>query len=136
MAKESVERKDPVTRRSARLGEMVVTNQRPDRAYLFANPNDNRFGVATSEALGWKFIDRNVDKERARGGGPSRDDPSKETYADQILMYMQREDYEAYLAESHSNQAELSARIARPGGIDAVAGTDKKLASGSPFGIG
>lgn len=135
MAKEQVVRKDPKSSRASRLGEMVVDHAREDRVYLFANPNDNRFGVATMEVLGWRYIDRNVDKERARGGGPSRDDASKETYADQILMYMPKDEHDEYLREKHEAQSELSARIARPGGIDAVSGTDNKLASGSPLGI-
>lgn len=132
MAQEQLQRRDPKGIRAQRSGEIVILNQRDDRRYQVANPNENRFGASYLESIGWHFIDRKVDKERIRGGGPSKDDPSKEAYSDQVLMWIEKDLYEEEQTLRFQEQQELLKRTSRPGGIDAVVGTDGQLAG--PFG--
>lgn len=131
--KQELVRKDPVASRSHRLGSVTIINKREDRRYMIANPNEPMFGVEAMLACGWHFVDRNADKERILGGGPSRDDKSKESYGDQILMWIEADIYEAGEAAKFQENAELMSRTARQGGIDAVRGSDGAYASPSVF---
>ena len=132
MAQEQLQRRDPKTLRDARSGEIVVLNKREDRVYQLGNPTESTFGASYLEAIGWHFIDRKTDKERVRGGGPSKDDPSKESYSDQLLMWIEKDLYEGSEQLRFQEQQRLLYRTTQKGGIDAVMGSDGHLAG--PFG--
>jgi hypothetical protein len=129
--KQQLEREDPAPRITVGSAA-TIKDRRNDRVYMLANPNDVLFGVSGAENDGWRFIDRNSDKERILGGKPGADNSAHETWLGQILMWKSRSDYAAQQEAKEKQDAEVKRQIESPGGIDGVRNLEGELAFQRP----
>ena len=122
MSQTQVQRVDPRPRSVDGYVEGRVLNQRPDRQYVLANPNDDATGVAFYEAMGYQFVRESVDKERLAGGRKQSDASDVISKHGQLLMWCPIEEHRAREALKGDLVARRERKAAGPGGIDDVVG--------------
>lgn len=109
-----------------------LRNGRPDRAYLLANPSDDRFGLAMHLDSGWSKVmtsggGKDGDKERVHSGRIESD--GSVTYQGQVLIWLDREEYDRREKTKQSLVKARDARKLAPGGPDGIVNTEGKPAS-------
>lgn len=122
-------RKDPKPRsmRANAIGGHVI-DKRDDRAYKWANPNDESFGLVFCLADGWNKVNAKIDKERGRLGRVA-DNGEDVIWKGQVLVWMDKEEFDSRDAERGEFVERHEMAKQRPGGIDAIVGPDGELAT-------
>ena len=120
-------RKDPRPRRRIPGMSGTVKERRPDREYVFANPNDHLFGLSRHIDDGWTKINKDRDKERAYAGRVEEN--GDVSFEGQILLWIDKAEYQEMLDDAQAIVKARDAKAKRPGGIDSVVGVNGKLAA-------
>lgn len=124
---QSEPRKDPRPRRRGRGQDGQVKNKLPDRAYILANPAETRFGLTKKLEEGWTKVNhKSGDKERVFCG--KLEDNGDVTFEGQVLLWLDKEEHEARLADGQEVVKSRDAKAKSPGGIDGVRGVDGRMA--------
>lgn len=100
----------------------TVMFKRTDREYVFANPNDQVFGLNRHLDDGWKPVGAG-DPERVYAG---RQNPADGTWSfqGQVLLWMDKAEFDDALAAAQELVAARETKARAPGGIDGVHGVD------------
>lgn len=121
------QRKDPRPRRRGRGQDGQVKNQHPDRAYIFANPGESRFGLAKKLEEGWTRVNhKSGDKERVFCG--KLEDNGDVTFEGQVLLWLPKEEQDARLADGQEivrAQSQTHAKV--QGSLNGGRGADGNL---------
>lgn len=123
----AVERVDPPGRTLTGANAGRVKNRRPDREYLFANPNDDLMGASVMEDEGWKYIIAGSDRETATGAREI--EGKKIAFRGQVLMWRPKAEQDAFLAGKVAVVKRHEVAKQQPGGIDGVKSADDTLAT-------
>lgn len=122
-AEQQLERVDPHPRSVSRAFLGRIVNPDPNRAYLLANPNEDSFGYAASEADGWKPLIEGC-KERVTGARLAPDGTKRLMVQGQIVMWRPKSEQDAYLDSKHAFAAAMDAEARKETTI--VVDGDKK----------
>jgi hypothetical protein len=125
---QGIERVDPRPRSVSRGQAGTLKFGRVDRAYLLANPNDDIHGLQFHLDSGWRKINggKDGDKERVHSG---RVDANGEvSYQGQVLIWIEKEEYDARQADMRATIKAREAKKQAPGGIDNIVDAQGKLA--------
>ena len=121
------QRKDPRPRRAPRAVDGTVTGQHPDRRYVLAYPSDISFGLTRFLEDGYKKVNAKSDKERVTCGRVEEN--GDVSYKGHILVWIDKEEFEARLADGQEVVKARMRKAKGPGGIDNVVSVNGKPAA-------
>jgi hypothetical protein len=96
----------------------LVKNKRDDRAYLYANPNDDLQGLSFHLDNGWHEINASKDKERANSG--RQDANGRITFQGNVLIWLEKEEFDQRAKDRDALIRARDAKKRAPGGIDGI----------------
>ena len=101
-----------------------IRHNRPDRAYLLANPMDNLHGLAMHLDSGWHKVNggKDGDKERVHSGKTEAN--GDVTFEGQVLIWIEKDEYDFRMQRRQELIDAREAKIRAPGGIDSVIDVD------------
>lgn len=112
-------RQDPKPRRYNPVVAGHIKNQNPNRVYAFCDPRESQYGLQHHLDLGWAKIDAKSDPERVYSGR-IEDNKSDVTYLGQLLVWMDKEEYQDMLAGRRDVLKARQAQAQAKGGIDRI----------------